>query len=297
MDIVSVESAKLAIMPTEGIVNYFISNQTSDRTKITYSSILRGFFAWSGKGYRDIMPMDALNYNEHLKATCAVATTQNRITALKMFFKFAKDCGLIDGNPFALVKQKSAPNRAGEKYLTTKEIDKLLTALKAAGQREYILGILLASTGIRISEAWELSWSSFVEAPDGSMFLNVLRKGGEYQLLPLRSDVWEAIHEFMNHRPINQFDKHVALFLNPSKERASVVSMRAWILTAGKKAGIKKKCNPHILRHSFATNSLDAKADIRDVSWYLGHSSIKTTSIYTHTTNKQVGEFLKLNID
>ena len=292
----SVES-RLSIMPTEGIVNYFIQNQESERTKSTYASTLRTFFAWSGKSYKDISPLDALNYNEQLKATCAVATTQNKIATLKTFFKFAKDCGLIDANPFAIVKQKSAPNRAGEKYLTTKEIDKLLTALKQAGQREFVLGVLLASTGIRISEAWELSWSSFVEAPNGSMFLNVLRKGGEYQLLPLRQDVWEVIHEYMDYRPINQFDKHVPLFLNPSKEKASIVSMRKWIVTAGKRAGIKKHCNPHIFRHSFATNSLDNKADIRDVSWYLGHSSIKTTSIYTHPTNKQVGDFLKLNIE
>ena len=295
MQELAVES-RLKIMPTSGIVEYFINNQESEKTKDTYGSTLRTFFAWSGKSYKDIGPFDALNYSEYLKTTCALATIVNKITTLRTFFRFAMDCGLITSNPFTLIKQKGVPNRAGEKYLTTKEIDKLLTALKAAGQREYILGILLASTGIRISEAWELSWSSFVEAPDGTMLLNVLRKGGEYQLLPLRQDVWELIHTYMGNRPINQFDKHVPLFLNPSKQKASVVSLRTWIIDAGKKAGIKKHCNPHILRHSFATNSLDNKADLQNVSWYMGHSSIKTTSIYTHPTNKQVGDFLKLNI-
>ena len=293
--LITMESQKLSIMPTQGIIDYFINNQESEKTKETYASNLRSFFSWSGKSYKEVSPFDALEYNEYIKSSYSVATVQNRIATLKMFFKFAKECGLIDKNPFALIKQKSAPNRASEKYLTTKEIDKILTALKAAGQREYILGILLASTGIRISEAWELNWSSFVESPDSTMFLNVLRKGGDYQLLPLRQDVWEAIHEYMDHRPINKFDKE-PLFLNPSRNKASVVSMRSWIINAGKKAGIKKRCNPHIFRHSFATNSLANKADIQNVSWYMGHSSLKTTSIYTHPTDRKVGDFLKLNI-
>jgi site-specific recombinase XerD len=96
-------------------------------------------------------------------------------------------------------------------------------------------------------------------------------------------------------REINQAD-HSPLFLNPSKRRASVVSLRTWIVKAGEHAGIKRHTNPHILRHSFATNSLDNKADIRDLQWYMGHKSLNTTSIYAHPTNKKVGDFLNINV-
>lgn len=289
-----VESARLAIMPTQGVIEYFINNQESEGTKATYGSHLRGFFAWINKDYRNIGPFDALDYNEYLKSTCAEATTQTKIATLKMFFKFANEAGLINTNPFALVKQKKSSSKVGKKFLLPKETDTLLTSLKKKGEKHYILGLILAATGMRIAEVQQLSWCDFILMPDESISIKALRKGNEEQLLPLRNDVWEAVKGFVG-KEVDSFDQS-HLFSNPSGNRASIVTLRTWIKDASKKAKIKKKVTPHTLRHSFATNSLKAGADLRDVQIFLNHKSIATTQLYMHGQNEKVGDFLKLNI-
>jgi site-specific recombinase XerD len=278
-------------MHTSRVLDYFIGQQ-SEGTARTYSATLRGFFDWFGKDFRLVTPFDALDYDAHLKTTCADITRQTKVSTITKFFSFAKECHLIEANPFKVVKQHAAPNRSAERFLTPAELGNLLETLRKKGQKEYTFGLLLAATGMRISEAQMLDWCDFMEAPDGSMLINLLRKGNERQLLPLREDVWQVVKDFMG-REINQQD-HTPLFRNRADGRLSDVSLRKIIKRAAKEAGISKEVTPHMLRHTFATISLDRGADIRDVSWYLNHKSIATTQIYAHPTNLRVGEFMPL---
>jgi len=281
---------ELSIMPTSKVVEYFLGQQ-SEGTARTYGSAIRGFVAWScNQDYRTITPFQAMDFNEHLKATCSPATVQRQIATLKMFFKFALECGLITKNPFALIKQHGAVSTAGQKFLTVKEIDFLLAELEKAGPRQHILGLILVYTGMRISEVAGLSWCDVTEMPGGEIYLNILRKGDKRQMLYLRPDVTKVLMEYMD-RPLNQLD-HSPLFLNPQGNRVSDVSLRTWIIKAGKKAGIKKHCNPHILRHTFVSHCIANNADMRAVQQYVGHAQITTTQIYWHSDNDKVSDFM-----
>lgn len=282
-----------SLSSNQSVVDYFLS-QESPGTQRTYGSAIRAFFAWCNMDYKTITPFQALDYDSYLKATVAPSTVQRHISTLTRFFAFAMKCGLVQTNPFAAVKQKRVPNRAAERFITAKELSKLLDELKKAGMREYVLGLLLASTGMRVSEVHGLSWNSFMEGPDGSILVNVLRKGGSYQLLPLREDVWDVLKAYMV-REIDAQDNS-PLFLNPSGQRASVESLRTWIREGAKRAGIKKAVSPHTLRHTFASLSLSNGASLQDVQAYLNHSSVTITQIYLHPQNMKVGEYMPIEI-
>ena len=285
----------LTVIPAQEVIEYFLNNQTQGTAK-TYGIAVRTFFAWTGgKSFRDITPLDALNYNEYLKRTCAEATVQSKISALTQFFKFAVKGKLIGDNPFGIVKQTTPAITTQNKFLTVKELDKLLTTLAEKNEKHYVFGLLLAATGIRILEAQQLSWSDIMEIPDGTIAVNVLGKGGKRRLLPLRYDVWRVLHQYMGDRPISQIDQ-TPLFKNPSGNRISTVGLRAWIENAAKKANISKEVTPHTLRHTFCSLSLSAGASSRDVQAYAGHKSLTTTERYLHAQNMKVSEFMPINV-
>lgn len=152
---------------------------------------------------------------------------------------------------------------------------------------------LFFSTGLRVSELCSLDRDTINLSRDE---FSIRGKGEKVRLVFLSDKARDAIKEYLAKRK----DMDEALFtslseINKTKgsDRLTPRSVERIIKKYAIKAGITKKVTPHTLRHSFATDLLQNGADIRSVQMMLGHSSVSTTQIYTHVTDKHLRDIHK----
>lgn len=188
-------------------------------------------------------------------------------------------------------------------FLEPLEIEKLLSVVKGtdlSSIRDRAILSLLFSTGLRVSELTGLDRDS-INLESGEF--PVRGKGGKIRLVFISDSSKQIIVEYLKRRK----DIDPALFVRIRDRRSKAEndgekdaglrltprSVQRIVRKYAIRAGIVKKVTPHTLRHSFATDLLFNGADIRSVQTMLGHSSITTTQIYTHITNKQLKDVYK----
>lgn len=149
---------------------------------------------------------------------------------------------------------------------------------------------LFFSTGLRVSELCSLNRDTIDMSRDE---FSIRGKGEKVRIVFLSPAAKEAIKDYLKKRG----DMEEALFVSVSEinkdnkaSRLTSRSIERLVKHYATLAGINRKVTPHTLRHAFATDLLQNGADIRSVQMMLGHSSISTTQIYTHLTDKQLRE-------
>ncbi len=162
---------------------------------------------------------------------------------------------------------------------------------------------LLFSTGLRVSELAALTSDIDLSSDE----LSIRGKGGKVRVVFLSEDAKRYVRNYLKARK----DMNEALFVavdNPTgksekKNGENKINKNGGYLNRrsierivkqhATRAGISKKVTPHTMRHLFATDLLSNGADIRSVQSLLGHSSIVTTQIYTHVTDKHLRDIHK----
>lgn len=153
---------------------------------------------------------------------------------------------------------------------------------------------LLFSTGLRVSELTALNRDSIDLKRDE---FSVRGKGDKIRPVFLSDQAKSAIKKYLDKRE----DSDEALFIRVkgvrggSNEdlRLTARSVERLVKKYAAAAGITKKVTPHSIRHGFATDLLHGGADLRSVQMLLGHAQITTTQIYTHFTDKTLGDIHK----
>ncbi|MFC0606085.1 site-specific tyrosine recombinase/integron integrase [Winogradskyella pulchriflava] len=146
---------------------------------------------------------------------------------------------------------------------------------------------LLYSSGLRRSELLNLKITDI----DSKRMVVIIKKakGNKDRISILSPNILKDLQRYYREYRPNEY-----LFEGKRGSKYSASSVLSIVTKAAKKAGIQKNVTPHMLRHSFATHLLENGTDIRHIQLLLGHSSTKTTEIYTHVANRSFMEIKDL---
>lgn len=217
------------------------------------------------------------------------ATSINRrLSALRSFYRFALARKLVDKDP---VHGVTGPKKGRPlpQFLKENEMDRLLDAGSWTESFEDVRNraviMTFYETGIRLSELIGLD-DCMVDFSNRQ--LKVTGKRNKQRVIPFGEGLLATLRDYMKYRDEEVNRQSEALFITAKGQRMTSSQVREAVRKNLSKVCTLKKRTPHVLRHTFATAMLNNKAGIESVKKLLGHESLSTTEIYTHTTFEQL---------
>jgi integrase/recombinase XerD len=203
----------------------------------------------------------------------ARASTARRLSTIVSFYRYAEEEQLIAQTPAVHVRRPKLDYESGAVGLDRNEIGALLVAAGLGGTGEHALISLLASNGLRISEALGANVEDLA-VERGHRALRVLRKGGKGVTIPLAPRTARAIDLAVGERVEGP------IFLSVHGERLDRHAASPYGATPVPAGRVAKRIGPHSLRHAFITAALDAGVPLRDVQEAASHADPRTTMRY-----------------
>jgi len=277
----------------------------SPHTLDSYGRDLRLFTEITGANYlEDITPAAGEAFLAELRRRrLASATIQRRIAALRSFGAWLVNERWLLKNPVDSIRPPNV-RRTLQRVLSEEELRRELDALPAetlAEQRDAAILEVLYGSGIRVAELvglnlgdMQISWMRGDDAAPNlremTLMIKVLGKGAKERVIPAGAHAATAVLRYLVSRripPRSMFSAETALFVNASGGRLTARSIQRIVGARLKRGG---RVTPHMLRHSFATHMLNRGADLRAIQDLLGHESLSTTQLYTHSTARRLIE-------
>lgn len=218
----------------------------------------------------------------HLFDTSKPGTANQRRSALIAFHRYLMRMGVVDANPFADRTSAVKEPRRIMRVLTTAEIARLIDGCDSVGENGARLAAmvsLIATSGMRVSELCGLRLDGLdLDARTA----RVIGKGDKERLVRFGVVAQEKIRAWLEVRRPEADSPW--LFCARSGSQVETTHFRKDLEKAAWWADLED-INPHLLRHTFATLSIEARMPIEDVAGMLGHESLNTTQKYVHRDN------------
>jgi len=223
----------------------------------------------------------------------SAATMYRQKAALRSFFAWATQTGLIQSSPAISVTTKRLP-RKPPRFLTEPEKRRLLKEVhdrtSPLARRDRIIFELFLGTGIRIAELVSLDIDD-VDL-DGK-HVRITGKGDIPQVKFLKSSLRTLLRSYLKERHRQASSDVTALFISSRGTRLCCRQVAQRLAYWLGKAGIQKNVTPHGLRHTFATHLYAATSDLLLVKRALIHRDISTTEIYTHLADNALEDAIE----
>ena len=216
------------------------------------------------------------------------SSVNRRLCSLRAFFRYGISCGKLHCNPACRVKG-SKKEKPLPQYLRDEEMERLLDKKywdeTFADVRLRTIILTFYSTGIRLAELQGLDDGSVDRQQD---VLRVVGKRNKVRLVPFGEELKTELAFYQTVRNEMFGDGCGALFVDDGGERMTSRRIRSEVIKRISMVTTMKKRSPHVLRHTFATAMLDNGSGIEEVQKLLGHESVSTTEVYTHTSFGQL---------
>jgi site-specific recombinase XerD len=185
-------------------------------------------------------------------------------------------------------------------FLTEEEVEAILRVpdrRTLQGRRDYAILLLLVTTGLRKAEICNLRLGD-LKTYRNQAVIDVIGKGKRFRRIPIKNETLLSFQDYLKATKNGINPEHPMFYTlgkhGPYKQRClTPKAVDCLVKSVAKRALIRKRIHPHVTRHTFATTLLDKGVDLKTVQGLMGHSHIRTTENYLHTTDDRKVEAIE----
>ncbi|MEK5465251.1 tyrosine-type recombinase/integrase [Paenibacillus sp. FSL R7-0210] len=265
-------------------------------TQKSYLADVREFLDHlNGKELGTVKKLHVVSYLTSVRERGVSDATRNRKHAsVNCLFKALSELELLSINPAAGIKKSKTDKNREPVYLEEQELGRFLSAVDGKYRsRNLAVFLLMSYMGLRVGEVHTLNLSDYNV---DRRTLRVFGKGRKWRGIPVPEDVAPYLDQAIADRLVPWRSKEEAMFISQKGRRLSIRGIQGIAADTFSRfqselpSSQQRAYSSHKLRHSFATMLLRKGADLRTVQELLGHSSIQTTTVYTHITSREKEE-------
>jgi len=276
---------------TSEFINHCSRKGLSEHSLRAYEQDLKQLYVWLGDDDGALgLTKTAIEawVGNMQEQNLAASTVKRRMACLKVFMRWMEQEGIIEFNPFHKIQIQIKIPRRLPRNLNTSELKQIVKSPVLLSNKDFpkftirLATEIMFLTGVRVGEV------AAIRLPDidlNSGTILIKGKGNrERRVFIVEPECKALIAKYIKKRRFFAPDSD-RLLITSRGTAASADYIRRQLHALVKELKLGRRVTPHMLRHSAATQLLEAGVDIRFVQKLLGHSSISTTEIYTHVAD------------